>query len=310
MVERFRVLVAEDDPVSRKLLTRMLTSSGYEVTTACDGQEAWDLLQKNEIQLVVCDWMMPRMSGIELCSNTRSSRFSRYVYTVLVTSRDNKEDMIAGLTQGADDYITKPVERGELVARLRVGERMIRLEQALKREKEEARRQATRDVLTGLYNRRYFEEFVELEVVRSKRYGREIAFVMIDVDNFKAVNDVAGHAAGDSVLMAVAALLEKGVRGNDVVVRYGGDEFLVLLPETSDEGARIVVARLRGITHEGLADEQRRLITAGFSGKLDISCGIAIWSPNRDETVQQVLARADAAMYSDKNRKRDKGNAR
>jgi two-component system cell cycle response regulator len=307
--ERTHVLVVDDDPVSRKLLEGMIAGSGYEVVTACDGEEAWILLQKNELQLVVCDWMMPRMSGLELCSKVREKRFPRYIYTILVTSKDDEQDMIAGLTQGADDYMAKPVGRGELIARLRVGERMIRLEQALQREKEEARRQATRDVLTGLYNRRYYDEFVAHEVERSKRYGREMAFVMIDVDNFKAVNDLAGHNVGDTVLMTVAALLEKGVRGNDVVVRYGGDEFLILLPETSDEGARIVVDRLHKTVHERLAEKQEQLVTEVFPGKLDISSGIAVWSPSRHETVQQVLVRADAAMYKEKKRKKDEVSA-
>jgi len=296
--ESTRVLVVDDDPVSRKLLEKMIANSGYNVVTACDGEEAF-----------VCDWMMPRMSGLELCSKVREKPFSRYIYTILVTSKDGEQDMIAGLTQGADDYIVKPVGRGELIARLRVGERMIRLEQALQQEKEEARRQATRDVLTGLYNRRYYEEFVRHEVERSKRYGREMAFVMADVDNFKAVNDLAGHNVGDTILLTVAALLEKGVRGNDVVVRYGGDEFLILLPETSDEGARIVVDRMCKIVRERLAEQQARLLTPAFPGKLDISCGIAVWSPGRDETIQQVLARADSAMYRDKKRKKDKVNA-
>jgi diguanylate cyclase (GGDEF)-like protein len=308
--EQTHVLVVDDDPVSRKVLEKMVANSGYEVVTACDGEEAWILLLKNEIQLVICDWMMPRMSGLELCSKLREKRFSRYIYTILVTSKDDKQDMIAGLTQGADDYIAKPVGRGELIARLRVGERMIRLEQALLREKEEARKQATRDVLTGLYNRRYYEEFVAHEVERSKRYGREMAFVMIDIDSFKAVNDHAGHSVGDTVLMTVAALLERGVRGNDIVVRYGGDEFLILLPETSNEGARIVVDRLYKIVKERLAEEQERLLTSSFPAKLDISCGIAAWSPSRNETVQQVLARADAAMYKDKRRKKEKAAAR
>jgi len=303
MAEQLRILVAEDDPVSLKILERMLAKAGYEVRTVSDGQQAWESLQQSEIQLVISDWMMPRMSGLELCEKIRAGDFPRYIYMVLVTSKDAKEDIITALNHGADDYITKPVEYAELTARLRVGERVIRLEQELQREKEEARLQATHDALTRLHNRRYFMEAVDLELARSKRYGREVAFVMLDIDNFKAVNDTAGHNAGDSVLMIVADMLKQGLRGSDLVVRYGGDEFLIMMVETSGKDARAVVARLRKRVKARLTEEQERLAVSGYSKELDVSWGVAAWSPSRADTLEHVLARADEAMYREKRAK-------
>jgi two-component system chemotaxis response regulator CheY len=308
MAEQVRVLVVEDDPVSLKILERMLTKAGYLVETASDGQQAWDSLQRSSVQLVISDWIMPRISGLELCQKIRKGGFSRYIYVVLVTSKDAKKDIITALNHGTDDYITKPVEYAELTARLRVGERVIRLEQELQREKEEARLQATHDALTRLHNRRYFMEVVDFELARSKRYGHEISFAMLDIDNFKAVNDTAGHNAGDIVLMLVADMLMHGLRGSDLVVRYGGDEFLIMMVETCRENAESVVARLRKTVKARLAEEQERLAgSCGFSKELDVSWGVAVWSASQDETIEHVLARADAAMYTEKRTKTGKG---
>ena len=301
--DRYPILIAEDDPVSRKILERSLTKAGYTVSTAKNGREALDLLNRNYYPIVITDWMMPEMNGTELCRAIRRSEFPGYIYTMLLTSLDTKHDLISGLKAGADDYLTKPFNQAELMARLSTGRRILELEHSLRRANEEIRLLSVTDPLTSVFNRGYIDTHLPDEVVRAQRYGRALSVIMCDIDHFKRVNDTYGHQAGDAVLQCFAAGLRQLLRNNvDWVARYGGEEFLVVLPETALTGATSVAERLRQHT-EQLAipfENQDLRITASFG-----VAGHGESSPAglRAET---LIADADNGLYRAKNAGRNR----
>ncbi len=246
MKNHFPILVAEDNPVSRKLLEKTLEKAGYEVASARDGREALGLFDERFFPIVLTDWMMPEMSGPELCRAIRGKSGNSYVFMILLTAKDSKEDIVEGLEAGADDYLTKPFNRAELMARLKTATRILELERSLKKANEEIKALSITDPLTGCFNRGYLNEKLPREIKRANRYSRDLSVILCDIDHFKKVNDTYGHQAGDTVLKAFAKCLLDSVReGIDWVDRYGGEEFLVVLPETPFEGAKLVAERLR-----------------------------------------------------------------
>jgi diguanylate cyclase (GGDEF)-like protein len=228
-----RVLVAEDDRFYRRILEKRLEAAGHQVTVTTNGAEAWEILQQDPPEVLLSDWMMPQMDGYELCRNVKDTNSLQAVYCVLLTAKDRVDDKVAALDGGADDYLIKPCDDKELLARVRTGLRVSRLYARL----EEASR---RDGLTRLYNRRSFDERLFEEIARSQRYQTPLSLVMIDLDHFKAVNDNFGHVVGDEVLIEVAKRLDVRVRAGEVAVRFGGDEFAIILPNTSVEGAEVL----------------------------------------------------------------------
>src|SRR5579864_7672032 len=232
--ERKRVLVAEDDPVSRRVLEVRLRQWGYEVIAIDNGVQALEVVQADDSpELLLLDWMMPGIDGIELCRSVRAMNKPVYPYILLLTARDAKQDLIAGFEAGADYYLTKPFHADELHARLRAGGRILGLQNDLIRAREELRFHATHDVLTGVWNRKGIMELLDKELARAHRTGESLGLMMIDLDHFKTVNDTYGHAAGDAVLKEVAHRLVHSVRAYDLVGRYGGEEFLVILSNAS-----------------------------------------------------------------------------
>ena len=240
------ILLAEDDPVTRMLMTRFLKKAGYEVDAVANGSEALDRMTKRYYPMLVTDWEMPEMDGVALCKAVRNMQLDGYVYALLLTARDAKEHIIAGLEAGADDYLVKPVHEAELIARLNAGRRILNLEHSLRVANQRNRILSITDALTGSYNRRYLMEQLPRELERCRRYGYPLSVIMSDVDHFKDINDAHGHAAGDEVLQQFAARAQKSIRSNsDWVSRYGGEEFLIVLPETSHEGAMNVAEKIR-----------------------------------------------------------------
>ncbi len=240
------ILLAEDDPVTRMLMTRFLKKAGYEVDAVANGSEALDRMTKRYYPMLVTDWEMPEMDGVALCKAVRNMQLDGYVYALLLTARDAKEHIIAGLEAGADDYLVKPVHEAELIARLNAGRRILNLEHSLRVANQRNRILSITDALTGSYNRRYLMEQLPRELERCRRYGYPLSVIMSDVDHFKDINDAHGHAAGDEVLQQFAARAQKSIRSNsDWVSRYGGEEFLIVLPETSHEGAMAVLDAVR-----------------------------------------------------------------
>jgi PleD family two-component response regulator len=217
-----KILIADDDFFSYKLLQKMLESAGHTVLIAEDGVKAWELIQQHEIRMVITDWMMPNMDGLQLCRTIRENNTPGYVFIILLTARDSKDDIITGLESGADDYLSKPFNRGELMARLKSGLRILELEKSLQQAKKEIEQLAVTDPLTQCFNKRYLNENLPAEIKRSRRYGHPLSVIMSDIDHFKKVNDTYGHLAGDDVLKKFATHVKGSVRQNlDWVVRYG-----------------------------------------------------------------------------------------
>jgi len=240
------ILLAEDDPVTRMLMTRFLKKAGYEVDAVANGSQALDKMTKRYYPMLVTDWEMPEMDGVSLCKAVRNLQLDGYVYALLLTARDSKEHIIAGLEAGADDYLIKPVHEAELVARLNAGRRILNLEHSLRVANQRNRILSITDALTGAHNRRYLMEQLPRELERCRRYAYPLSVLMCDIDHFKAINDTHGHAAGDDVLQQFAARAQKSIRTNsDWIARYGGEEFLIVLPETAYEGALFVAEKIR-----------------------------------------------------------------
>jgi len=218
-----QVLVADDDPVTRNLLEGMLDKWGYDVKVAANGSEAWKILRRKKVSLAVLDWMMSGMSGLDVCRAVRAKLKACYVYCILLTARNRQQDLLEGFSAGADDYMTKPVQLGELKARLHTGARVLRLEQDLRHSKRALQKLAYFDALTALWNRRRILEFLAEELARSQRDGHTTSLFLLDVDHFKKINDNYGHPVGDRVLQEIARRIKKAVRVYDRVGRFGGD---------------------------------------------------------------------------------------
>jgi diguanylate cyclase (GGDEF)-like protein len=242
------ILLAEDDPVTRMLMTRFLKNAGYEVDAVANGSEAFDRMTRRYYPMLVTDWEMPEMDGVALCKAVRNMQLDGYVYSLLLTARDSKEHIIAGLEAGADDYLVKPVHEAELVARLNAGRRILALEHSLRAANQRNRILSITDALTGAYNRRYLMEQLPREVERCRRYAYPLSVLMCDLDHFKHINDQSGHAAGDDVLQQFASRSQKSIRSNsDWIARYGGEEFLIVLPETAHADGMFVAEKLRSM---------------------------------------------------------------
>jgi two-component system, cell cycle response regulator len=294
------ILVADDDAVHRRLLEAMLGGWGYRVHTAADGHAAWDALcGDSPPEMAVLDWMMPGFDGATLCRKVREQHRDRYTYLLLLSSRADHADLIAGLEAGADDYLIKPYDPAELKARLNTGRRILHLQNELIAAREAMRRQATRDGLTGAWNHAAILEVLDRELARARRDGRPISVVLTDIDHFKRVNDTHGHLAGDAVLREFASRLSVALRPDDLVGRYGGEEFLLILPGCDEASAVKVCERLRQrISGEPFTFD-------GGSIRLTASFGAVIHGGHRYDAVDLVRA-ADTALYRAKAGGRDR----
>lgn len=293
--DSYPILIVEDNPVSRKLLEKTLKKGGYEVMSASTGEEALKKLKKKFFPIIITDWIMPGMDGVELCRRIRTMDLPGYVFIILLTAKDTKEDIIEGLEAGADDYLTKPLNFPELKARLKSGFRILELEKSLKKANEEIRLLSITDPLTGCYNRYFLMERLQHEIMRAKRYQHELAVVMCDIDHFKKVNDLYGHQVGDLVLKSFSKTISSAIRKDvDWVARYGGEEFLVVLPETDWQGAMAVAERLRSLVAEVKTptDHGDIKITASFG-----VAGFGRSVPNECVSLEQLINAADAYMY-------------
>jgi len=302
--ERFPVLVAEDNPVSRKLLEKALHKAGYEVVAVENGRVALDYLKKTFCPIVLTDWMMPEMDGPDLCRAIRASEFQGYVFVILLTAKDSKTDIIEGLEAGADDYLTKPFNPAELMARLNTGKRILELERSLRKANEEIRQLSITDPLTGAFNRGYLNDHLPQELKRTLRYGRSLSLILCDIDHFKTVNDNYGHQAGDMVLKDFSRRLMGSVRKDlDWVARYGGEEFLIVLPETDLSGASLVGERIRKAVERAPIELQSNLIriTASFG-----VTSIESIDNKADDFCDDLIKRADDMLYLAKSEGRNR----
>lgn len=287
-----KVLIADDSLVMRRLLEATLTGWGYDIVSASDGAEAWECLQREDSPpLAILDWIMPVHTGPELCRLVRAQQKERYTYILLLTSKSQREDIVEGMGSGADDYVTKPFDQHELEVRVRAGRRILDLQDQLMRTKEALREQATHDSLTGCWNRATVMDILSRELTRSRREQSWLGVMMMDLDHFKSINDTFGHAAGDLALKEVVVRMEHSMRAYDALGRYGGEEFLVILPGCDENAMLSQSERLRqAITASSIDVGSVRLsVSASFGAT---SC-----PPGNELTIEQVLHAADDALY-------------
>jgi diguanylate cyclase (GGDEF)-like protein len=295
-----RILIADDSLLSRRLLEETLRGWSFDVVSACDGEQAWEILNgPNAPAIAILDWMMPGYTGPELCQLVRQKASEPYTYLLLLTSRNEKEDMVTGMDSGADDYLTKPFDRHELQVRLRAGTRIVELQEQLLSTREALRVQATRDYLTQIRNRSSILDTLSREIARSKREGHAVGVVIGDLDHFKVINDTWGHFAGDIALKEAARRMEASLRPYDAVGRYGGEEFLMVLPGANLADAAWLADRVR------LAIRSE-LLHAG-NAAIQLSCSFGCTSAVAGEVSEDDLIRvADEALYSAKRAGRDR----
>jgi two-component system cell cycle response regulator len=277
-----RVLAAEDNPVFQSMLRTMLTKWGYTPVVARDGNEAWRALESEDApRLAVLDWMMPGIDGVEICRRLRSLNREPYIYILLLTGRTESQDLIEGMDAGADDYLTKPFNAHELRVRIRAGRRILDLQDAL-------RDQATHDGLTGLLNRNSILEKLDEEEARSARTDEPLSVLMADLDKFKSINDTHGHLAGDAVLREAARRLKAASRRYDAVGRYGGEEFLVVLPGCGMGDAWRQAERLRECISETPFPIE--------DGNLNVTCSFGLATTGATAR-GRLVKEADEALY-------------
>ena len=288
-----RTLLVEDSAVFRKMITDHLSDWGYQVTVAKDGMEAWKLLRGGDPpKLLVADWMLPGMDGVDLCRKLRKELSpDLYIYTILLTGKCAREDLLEAMAAGVDDYLTKPFDELELRARLQVGKRILDLQQELVSAREAMRHAATHDALTGLMNRRETQAFLSAQLARSKRDGSPCSVIMADIDHFKRVNDSLGHLLGDEVLKEVSVRLAASLRVYDGVGRYGGEEFVLVLPACDLEDALHRAEEIRMIvcSEPVVGHEKQATVT--------ISMGVAVADGSGASQIPALLQRADEGLY-------------
>jgi two-component system, cell cycle response regulator len=294
-----KVLVADDEPTTRLIAETALGSLGHDCRTVSDGAEAWDAYRSQQPDVVISDWMMPGLTGPQLCRNIRAQPVSDYAYFIMISVNGSPEHIREGMSAGADDYLVKPLDPDELRIRLIAAARVTALHTKLAQQRSELERlnleltaAVHKDPLTGLGNRRAMQEDLDLLDARADRYGHRYCMALLDVDNFKSYNDTYGHQAGDQALQVVASQLKYHGRSADSIYRYGGEEFLCILPEQSLTSGTHAVERMRA----GL--ERLAIVHVGRpQGVLTFSAGIAMLDPDHIRPAQEVLKEADGALY-------------
>jgi len=296
-----KILIADDSEMTRMILEGRLKQWGYEVINACDGQEAWGILQKKgRPRIALIDWMMPRLNGIELLKKIRQYIKEPYIYTILLTAKKGKDNLVEAMNAGADDFISKPFDPNILKVRLRAGARITKLQEELIAAREALRVQATHDSLTQLFNRSALMDMMSREISRSIRDQSSIGLLIVDIDHFKSVNDTFGHLVGDQVLKQLSSQMKTCTRQYDIIGRYGGEEFIILLPRCGKQEVLSVAERLRNSISNTLFET-----TAGPIN-LSISLGATWVTPSDQECHEEELIRiADEALYKAKNNGRN-----
>ena len=290
-----KVLIAEDSSTSRMMLVAIAKSWGYEVVEAEDGLVAWEAMQQEDApRLLLIDWEMPNMNGIELCERVRTMESTNPAYILLLTARTEAEDIVKGLSAGANDYIAKPFNNAELQARMQVGQRMLEMQSRLYEVMEELRTHATYDALTGIFNRRAVLDQIPKEIQRARRQNKELCIGMCDIDYFKKINDTHGHLVGDEVLKEVSKRMQSAIRTYDLVGRFGGEEFLVITNSIEDHPLDVYHRICETLTATPIQVGELTL-------NVTISCGVTRLLKDDDENnYTRILARADAALYKAK----------
>ncbi len=299
-----KVLIADDSPTTRFSLRNNLIEWGYEVEEACDGREAWRLLNLDDPpRIAILDWMMPEMEGVEICRKLQDRSNGPFVYTILLTSRNDSKDLVCGLESGAHNFQFKPYSPIELRSHVNVGKRLVESDDKLKEYAAQMERLATTDSLTGILNRRHFLKCGEEEIERACRYERSLSILLMDIDHFKNVNDTYGHAAGDEALRTMTKMCRLALRTNDIFGRMGGEEFAAVLPEIDIKNALEVSERIR------MSLEKLEIDYDGKPIRITVSIGVTSLE-SLDRNIESLLKRADKALYTAKNNGRNRIESR
>jgi two-component system cell cycle response regulator len=297
-----KILIADDDAVSRTMMRHLLMQGGYEVSAVSDGTAAVRCLMEDDgPRLLLLDWMMPGLDGPAVCRAIRTGARLAYIYITLLTSKDSKEDLVAGLEAGADDYLTKPCNLEELKARLRTGERILQLEDYLVTAREEMRFKATHDILTGLLNRGAILNELGGVMQEQRVPNNGFSILMCDVDHFKRINDTCGHPVGDEVLQEIGLRLRQAVRSSDSVGRFGGEEFFVLLKRCTEESLPSLAAMFcRAISSAPIQTGAGPMRVTMSVGALHVGPG------SFTDGAERILQTVDEALYRAKSEGRDR----
>lgn len=301
-------MIADDDPATVEILAYQVAKAGYHPVTACNGLTALQVLSEYQPHIAILDWLMPEMDGLSLARALRSQQNGCYVYIIMLTVESTKARLLEAFDAGVDDFLGKPFYEGELLARVRAGQRMIdlydrlvertasaqRLNQELCRLNGRLQEVAMLDDLTGLFNRRQAISRLVENVAMARRGRLQLSCMMADIDQFKQVNDTFGHLKGDEVLQRVARMISGCVRSSDIACRIGGEEFLVILPGMSSAQAMNCAERCRGVIHAAALPFQKNGLP------VTISVGVAEYDL-RMNTIDDLLGAADAALYAAKN---------
>lgn len=298
------ILLVDDDRFMRTVLCQTLQDAGYRVSQASNGREALELCSTHYFPIIMSDWVMPEMDGIEFCRTFRTRPAASYSYLILLTSQDGKDKLITGLEAGADEYLTKPVNEAELMVRLKTAQRILDLESSLQKSLEEIKQLSMHDALTGAFNRGYLDQHLPNEILRADRYIRDVSLIMMDLDHFKKINDTWGHQAGDAVLQHCTRIIAGTIRHEvDWVARYGGEEFVLILPETDQTGCSVVAERLRSLiaANPCCFKDESIMFTASFGTVTRKSSDESTCS-----TADLLLNQADQCLYQAKQQGRNR----
>ena len=288
---KFTIAIVDDDAAIRRLLKFYMTRAGYETVECSTGEEARQMLATAAWDLAILDRRLPDMDGVVLAHELRSNRDLRARYVIMLTGEDDQEAKVEGLELGADDYITKPFQYPELLARIRAGKRIVELQKELIDANKRLELLSITDGLTRLYNHRHFQDELARAFEESARYQRPLSLAIIDIDFFKKVNDSYGHAVGDEVLKAVSKLYRESVRSTDLVARYGGEEFAVMMPETDLDDAIAFAEKIRALVEGTTIDTQAGPL------KCTVSIGVASVPFTRTKSSKDLIVQADKALY-------------
>src|SRR5580693_2448349 len=290
----YQILVVDDSAVSRKLVEHALEASDYSLLFAKSSQEALDLFRRHSPSIVLTDWMLPDFSGLELCERIRADAQREYTYLIVLSAKSEKDHVVKGLAAGADDYLTKPFDPSELLARIGVGCRTVELHREIDAKNRLLEEMAHTDSLTGLPNRRAIEEWAARQLRGAARHGFAVWVAHADLDNFKGINDNYGHDAGDQVLQKFGEVLRESTRASDISGRMGGDEFLLVMTHLDEKSTKLTVERLRG---------QFAALKFSFGGEtvsVTASFGIAGFQGKEPPDLARLVKQADKALYSGK----------
>jgi len=299
----FRVAIVDDDAAIRRLVHLYLSRAGYDVVEFCAGQEAQAQLGQIAWDLAILDRRLPDMDGVELCQHLKSDPNLRNRYIIMLTGEDESADKVLGLDLGADDYITKPFQPPELLARIRAAKRIVDLQKELMESNRRLELLSITDGLTKLHNHRHFQDELGRAFEESERYGRPLSLVIADLDFFKKVNDTYGHAVGDEVLKSVSAILQQSTRSTDLAARYGGEEFTLMLPETNLDDAQAFAEKLRDIIESTPVETQAGPL------RVTVSLGVATVPHSRIHSSKELIVAADKALYRAKKNGRNQVQA-